>query len=363
MLLPIHSIAYAFPFKGLDIKIKGTITEMYDDNINFTKDDKKEDFMTTFSLGFSAEYEGKRRSVRFLGDIRRSYHATFTDIKNSYENLQINFRNEFTQYDTLMLSGAFSHSEVPMSFEEEFGRVRGRHDSYVNTVRIGYNKKFSERFNSYLQYTYELNTAVEETISDSYLNMINLSVNYLHSILTTFFMSYDVSNRRFKGGGDVDIHAVSLGFRKYITRRLFFDGRTGLNLVTVDNGEGDITQTVEISLTDEIDRNTLATLSFARMDEATSEKEDIFRSWQVSANLSKEFTDKLNGSIRVFYGNGRYVTSNFKYSLLGVNVGVSYEFTEHLSGQANYTYSNFDSNTEAQGYSKNVVYSGLAMTF
>ena len=50
--LLLSSMGYSFPYNGLDIKIKGAVGEMYDDNITSAIDgNKKEDFITKLTLG------------------------------------------------------------------------------------------------------------------------------------------------------------------------------------------------------------------------------------------------------------------------------------------------------------------------
>ena len=61
LIMFLASSVSAIQYKELDIKINTSIAEMYDDNINYAKENKKEDFITTLGLGLNTKYEGRRR--------------------------------------------------------------------------------------------------------------------------------------------------------------------------------------------------------------------------------------------------------------------------------------------------------------
>ncbi|RJQ23994.1 MAG: hypothetical protein C4560_00335 [Nitrospiraceae bacterium] len=353
---------FAFPYQGIDLKINSSIAETYDDNINFSKNEKEEDFITELLLGIDARYEGKRRFLNLGGNINQRFHFRFPDIKSSSENIRLNFRNEFSEYDTLQLNYNYSHSQAPESFEDEFGRVETRRSSYKNAFDAIYYKQFSERLNSSFRYIYSLSIVPEETSSDSSLNGIGLNLNYLHNASSTLYISYDFSDIKYKGGGNISFQILAAGFKKYITRQLFLDGRVGIDIVDPDIGQGYITESYDVSLTDEIDRNTVMKLSFQRSDEATSEREDIFRNWQLTGNVTREFTDKVAGSIEVFYGKGKYVTLSEGSTFLGASTNFAYNVTERLSGKAGYRYSNRDSTIDTE-YTRNTASIGLSYIF
>jgi len=354
---------FAFPYKGLDLKIRGSITETYDDNINFVSNDKKGDSITALSLGINAAYEGKRRFLNLAGNINQSFHQKYSDIKRSSENINLRFQNEFSEYDTINISYEYFHSYYPATFEEEFGRVNSRQNSYDHAFNIIYKKIFSERISSDLKYIYKLSIRPEETLSDSTFNGIGINVHYLHSRATTLYISFTASDTKYKDGGDIGTQSIAAGFKKYITRQLVLDARAGLVSVAPETGKKDVTQSIEASLTDEIDQNTTAIISFEQQDEASSDREDVFRNWQLTGSLQKELSDKIIGSFVIFYGKGKNIRAGDTTRFLGANTSITYELTEHLSGQMQYRYSNLDSTIENSGYAKNIMSLGLVYVF
>ena len=67
MLVLFLTSTNSFPLssKALDLKISSSISETYDDNLTFAKDDKKEDFITTLGLGDMNE---KKRAINCMFD-------------------------------------------------------------------------------------------------------------------------------------------------------------------------------------------------------------------------------------------------------------------------------------------------------
>lgn len=115
--------AYEFPpYMGLGLKVNGTVSEIYSNNITFAKEDenKIEDLMTMLALGMDMKYEVERRTLGLSGQVNRRIRTESSDIQNSSENVNVYFRNEFSKYDRVKLSNIFTHTQLPGSFEIGF---------------------------------------------------------------------------------------------------------------------------------------------------------------------------------------------------------------------------------------------------
>ena len=365
ILIFVPNIVCAFPYKGLDIKIQGTILEMYDDNIRFAHEDKEADFITSLVLGLGVTYEGRRRNLSFTSNINRSLHYKFSDIKSSSENLTLNFKNEFSERDRLSLKDTFSHTHTAVSFEEEFLTTRGRSERFNNSFNLNYSRDISEHFTAIARYTNWLNkiTEVEGDQSDSYANKAGLELDYLYSVATTFLVSYAFATTSYKNSGNNSTHTIATGMRKYLTRRLYLDGKVGIDFITSINNKKTVKNAIEVSLTDEIDENTVAKLAFMRRDSTTSDTGDIFSNWRITGSLKKQLSERFNSSFSGFYGQGKTVSAGITNKLLGASGAISYEFTEHLAGDFSYAYSIFDSSDETGGYNRSTASIGLTTVF
>lgn len=359
ILMLSSSKIFAFPYENIEINIQGTIAEMFDDNLTFTNEDKKEDVITTLGLGLNINYEGKKRFLNFVGQINEGFNARFKDIKTSSQSLNLSFQNEFSPYDRLIFSDTFSHSQTPAGFEEEFGRVRARREAYNNSFNLGYAREINKYLAMQTSYSYSrsLFPAEEEENTSQY--GLGLNVRYLpddtseHSLLFNF--NYTKNNV-----GNV-IYNAGLNIKKniYISKKSFFTGGLGFS----GNKINDINLNVSTSFVNEIDENTLTSIAFDMSDKLTSEGGDIFRSWQITGQFKRELSWRLNFSSSVFYGKGTFSSTEITNTFLGLNLGLFYSIREGLKGFLRYSFSNLDSSDENGEYYKNTVSTGLDWIF
>lgn len=359
-LLLYPSLAYTFPYKGTDVKIRLIITEMYDDNVTFSREERKGDFITRMELNFALTEESRRSRIELGGDISRGFYARYSDIKDSTGQATLNFTHELSEYDRVTLKVLYSRYEYPLTFEEEFGRVSGRYSTYNSTFGINYFRDISEHFSINTAYTHRINRSSRRGSIRSYNNNFRVRVDYIHDIYSTFFLTYNGSRTGYEGRDSITNHTLAVGMRQYITKRLFLDGSAGANYLSTF---GFAKNFIEVALTDEIDQRTTARLSFVRRDQSVSDRRDVFSNWRVNSTVTRGFLKRMEGSFSIFYGRGRFEISDVTQRLVGLSSGINYMFNEHLSGSLHYNYSNFDSSNELQGYSRNTLQLGIIMAF
>lgn len=356
-LLLVNSNAYSFTYKGLDMQVQGTIAEMFDDNLTFTKKDKKGDLITTLGLGLNINYEGKKRFLNFGGQINEGFNARFKDIKTSTQSLNLSFQNEFSQFDRITLSGTFSHSQTPASFEEEFVRVKGRREAYDNSFNLGYTKEINKYLTLQTSYSYSKSLFPAEEEGNTSQYGLGLNVRYLSDDASEYSLLFNYTKNN---AGNV-IYDAGLSIKKniYISEKSFFTGGLGFS----GNKVNDINLNINISFVNEIDENTLTSIAFNMSDKLTSEGGDIFRSWQITGQFKRELSWRLNFSSSVFYGKGTFSSTDITNTLMGLNLELFYLIREDLKGFLKYSFSNLDSSDENAGYYKNIVSTGFNWIF
>ena len=362
--------AYEFPpYEGLNLKIEGKISENYSNNVTFAKDKENriEDFMTMLALGLDMKYEGKRRALGISGRASRRVKTKSTDIQNSSENLTVNFRNEFSEYDAISVNNTFTHTQMPETFEDEFGRIQGRFDSYNNGLSFQYNRIINKYFNVGVNYDNRFYSNSREGTKDLYKNGVRLRVNYIHSAATDFSLSSNFSKSEFEGGDDVSMYLISAGVGHYITKRLQFRAGAGVN-VSSRGEDRNTRQDINISLSNQIDENTNASLSYTRGVQLSADTGNLFSNWRITGRLTRQLLEDLNGSLSGFYGQGEYDLTGVTDTLAGASASLSYNFWRgkrgsRVSGSLGYTYSNLDSTDEDRGYDRNSITSGVNIVF
>lgn len=359
----------SYSYKGFDIHITEiAVSETFDDNVTLANENEREDFITDAGLGVGVKYEGKNRTLELIGSVTQRLFARNSNFDNTTEDVILSFQNEFSEYDRMSLNNFFTHSNEPLFFredffEEQFGRGGGRFEYFRNRFNIDYSRDITKQLTTIVRYDNYLDAFSGVDIEDSLLNKASVEADYLFSSATTALFSYDFTNRRFEGGNDASINTVTAGIRQYITKKLYFDGRTGLNFIDTFD-DGNLTKPLYFaSFTYQKDTDTIARLSFEKKNDTSPYVEDIFDRWKTTASVSRQLLERLWGSFSVFYGDGEYISSNFKTRLLGANSTLRYDITKYLKGNMTYTFSESDSNIETAGYTKNTFLLGLTAEF
>lgn len=362
----------SYNYKGFDIKItEVSISETFDDNLTFTKENKQDDFITYAGFVLGVQYAGKTRTFELTGDIVNQTFAKNDNFNNITQHINLNFKNEFSKRDRISLSSSFTHFEAPESsdsdesyFSEQFGRTGGRLELFRNKFNIDYSNDLAKQLSLVVKYANEINIFSGVDLPNSFLNRPGLGLIYIFSPTATIFsFSYDFTSIQFENEQDATINTIGPGIRQYITKKLYFDGRTGVDFIDSFDDENLTKPFVQASLTYIIDEKTSARLSFNKKYDTNPYFSGIFNNWRTSASLTRQVLERLGCSLSIFYGEGEVVSSTFEQELLGVNSSLKYDISRNLKGNLTYTYSQQDSNVETVGYSKNTVFLGLVAEF
>jgi len=366
---------YAFIYKGLDLKINGVITEIYDDNINFTKENRKEDFITKMIMNVNILYEKKHQILSLSGNLEQEVFAKREQFSNLDGGFSINLQREFSPYDMVGLSNTYTYSFEPGSFEDQFGKMESKQKTAYNKLNLSYFRDFGEYLNISTAYSYEVNSLGDEgvlflgeTAGSSYQNSLNLTAYFPHGADTSHLLSYSFAARKYKTTKDTVIkHTLTTGVRSYITKQLYIDGTIGADFIIKDTesktvkGLGGYGRAL---LTDEF-KNTNVRFSIEKRKDANVFTEELFDAWKTTASVTSQLSKRLSCSLSGFYGEGLYESLNIIEKLFGANIGFSYGFSENFWGELNYVhslrvFSNYEQNP---GYSRNTVEAGLHITF
>ena len=361
MALPADS--YAFRFGNIDIDLRGKLDNTYDDNITYLPNDEKADFYTTPSVGLGAKYEGKRLSFDISGDFNQDVFYTYHKFDNMSENAALNLLYELSSHDTLTLIDSFTHDYDARSFEAAFGRTSGRYSYYWNNLDLTMTHEITKQFSLAARFADYVSLYDRSGLSNSVYNKFGGLFQYYLSSITMFFGSYDYSVRTFSTGGSPSSNVFALGLRQYFTKKLYLEGQGGIELIKPFGGGDETRPYYMVSLIGDLDENTRASLSYLKEDYTTTYSKDLFSYWRFSGDFSRKLLERLWLSLSAFYGNGEYKVVTTKEKYTGASLGLTYDITKDIQGSINYTYSQTDSNVDANDYTKNVIRLRIKMEF
>lgn len=359
----------SYSYKGFDMQITGiSVGETFDDNITYARRNKEEDFITLAGIGLGVRYEGRARSFELTGNVTQRLYAKNSNFNNTTEEVALNFSNEFSEHARITLSNVFVHSNEPLFnrtdfFDEQFGRRGGQFEHFRNRFNIDYTRDFTKQFTIIARYGNSLDAFSGVDAQDTFLNTAGFEADYLLSSTTTLLFSYDFVHREFENNNNASINTVATGIRQYITSKLYFDIRPGLDFIDSFDDKNLTKPVIMTSLTYQKDADTIARLKFEKKYDTNAYNEDIVNKWRTTASVTRQLMERLRCSLSVFYSEGEFISSDFKNRLLGANSTFDYDITKILKGNFTYTYSQSDANSPTAGYTKNTVFLGLTAEF
>lgn len=363
----------SYKYKGFDIKILGIhVAETYDDNISFSDEDKEEDLITHVGFELGVNYEGKTRSFELAGKITDQIFAKQPEQNNVTQFVNLNFKNEFSKRDRISLKNVFEHFEAPSSgdttaegyYSSQFGRTAGRFEYFKNKFDIAYSYDIAKQSSLFVKYANEINIFSGTDRENSLLNKPGFGLSYTFSPTATIFsFSYDFTSIQFENETNATINTIGAGIRQYITKKLYFNGGTGIDLIDSFDNENLSEPFFLASLTYILEEKTQASILFDKKYTTNPYFADIWNSWRTSASLTRQILKRLGCSLLIFYGDGKIVSSGFEQNLLGLSSSLRYDISRNLKGTLTYTYTQSDTNDESSEYSKNTLFLGLIAEF
>jgi hypothetical protein len=355
--------AFSASLGNVQLTPYASIKEIHDDNITFTKDNTRDDFITQTSLGLKAAYDGKTQSADMSGTIDWNAFAQNRSFNNLSQEFSVNAAKELSPYDRLALSEAFRHAEEPRSFDDQLGRTAGRYSYCQNQASLVYTREITKQLSTSFNYSHSLVTYSRSDLTNSYLNKMGVDSQYAFSSASIAIVSYAFSRRTFGSGSPALTHTVTAGGRRYLTGKLYLEGASGVNFLKAYTGRRYTKPFFNCSLNNTIDAITFANISFIRQYSPNANLGDIFNSWQVSAGFSRQLLRKLAGNCSLFYGKGAYISADIKDTFTGVNTGLAYDLREKIQLLLEYGYAQTTSNYANREYARNSISAGLKMSF
>lgn len=355
--------ASAYRAGGADISCETVLVETFDDNISSVKDNPRSDFITGFNCALKAAYEGRNSAARLTARITPEFFTRYSRFNNVAEGLTAEGSYDFSRHDRLSFREDFIHAEEPPGFEDEFGRASGRYAYLRNRFDIAYLRQITRQFSLSGRYAHDAYAPSGGGLSDSLQNAVGLSGEYTLNSMTVLSAAGDFSRRRFRPGSHAERRAVSGGIRRFFTSQLYADARAGVDFISSYDGSRQTAPFFEAAVTDEVDKNTDARLSFIRRHDTNSYTSDIFDNWRLSLFLQRRLLPRTGVSLTAFFGRGAYTRLGIKDEDRGVSVSLRYDVRENAAVTIGYGFSRVNSNFDNREYTRNRITAGISLIF
>lgn len=357
------SSSYAFLWNNIEVTPRVALSETYDDNITFIKNNPVSDAVTCALIGLGFKIEGKTHSLALDANVAHEFFSQNTSFNNTAEDVTLRLQKELSKYDLIKITDSFSHSEEPRSFEDAFGRTSGRYFTYCNVFNTGYHRDLNQQLAWDFRYANDLTDFSQKDLSDSAMNTVGTSLEYAFDSANILGLNYAWNKRDFSPGPAATEQEVSLNLRHFFTTQLYLDVQPGANFVSSYNDKDYTKPMVRVFLTNDIDKNTQAGISFEKKYTTTAYTQDLFNIWRVSMTYLKQLTNRSSAAFNAFYGHGDYVITDILEKYQGVAIGCMYDLTKKAKLNLSYAFSQNSSTAETDSYTKNTFFLGVTFEF
>ncbi len=366
LLLFSTSTSEAFPYKGYDISMSASLSQVYDSNINFNDDDddsKTDGYRVNGGVDLSLRRSLRRGYFDMTGGFRRGFYYNLGDVESESASLAISFSHDFSQSLRIKMVNNYYYSTEPYSFGEEFFRETGRYDLHRNTFQFSLFKDVTKDFFLDTSYSHTNIWRDERSLEEDYSSdTFRLGLNYRQGADKTYYLSYSISESNHEDSDDTTYHQIRAGIKKFLTLRTNISGYVGFSFEDSDTGLEDASNSFSVSLNHMINRTTTAGLDIYWGNFLFNEDDVFSENWRISGRLDRNISEKTAGSVNVFYGEYDTDEHGGTNEFLGIGGTFNYQYSRHFNVNLGLSYSR-SRQEDGVGYSRKSASLGVTYSY
>ena len=191
---------------------RAAVTEKYSDNIDLTNNDKKSDFITTPTVGFTLEMPGQTTGLSLSYDGGYNFYADHDENDGWQHNALGSFWHNFTRDTRLDLNNAFLYAKDPLSNRDvvnqqgdvvapgDFSNRTGLNTYYRDYSTARLTHQFGPENSTYAQFIYGFLKNNSDQFQDSQEISPSVGVTYWWSTFTGIELEGDYLRGLYSGG-------------------------------------------------------------------------------------------------------------------------------------------------------------------
>lgn len=371
----IVTIKYVFAWEFI---LEGEVRETFDDNIESTVETvfekKKYDFITGMILGLGVRNEGKTYTLDIIGHVRQQIFARHFDLTNNNQDITVNLNKAFSELISFTINDSFHHYPEAERFEDLFGNVQGRTWYWSNNfglngilevnkyymISINYTNQFSKYFytrtRQYYLNNYFYSNYSNQNLEYSFTQTARMQHEFHWDSSNNIYIFYEYQWTEQNLNGIFQTHRPGIGYHHDFTRQLFVEVRIspdivlpphdirtlysvyGIQMLISPQELYYITLYTYAALSNDVDEQTNATLSFTYQNSIIANSADTTTNWQIAGDVTRQLLDRLSFTSSIFYGQAYFYASRSTNRLFGFSLSIAYEFTEYVSGSIGYDF-------------------------
>jgi len=357
LLLLLH-----YQTQALEFIVRGSVNEMYDDNINSSSIDPESDWVTNLMLGVAVRSEGHTRELELAGNIYQSLHLENQEANEFYQDATLSINKSFSENIAITISDTFQHYPEAQSYGAMFERS-GVEDGYIqNDFASGLILYVTHKL--FINGVYN-NSIVEnesEIVADSISHNPGGIIGYHFNSANIVRAGYIYSLMRYDNNTQARGDTGYAEYERHLTRQLRGIVHGGYDYNEMEEGES-LSSRWLVSLIDDVDERNELNISFLKESSISNIINDTYNYWRVSGTLSREVSLRTSVNAEIFYGEGFYEISRVKNKFAGLSFDLAYALSDFVNLIAEYSFMwsrREEPLIDESSYERNQIYLGIS---
>jgi len=390
----------SFSYARLEATPSISVSELYDDNIDLEKTNKKIDWVTTVSPSINLNLVSENNSLLF------SYAPTVVRYKNEeqYNTVRhsgtLSFSETLSKHLKFDLDDTYVRSEDPIEQTAGIYGIRQTRNAYQrntgdgsisylfgteDTIKLGYhnsllkNKDITLEDNIYsnpstgLTYWFNIKNGIEFNYqrifanfsrddnnipSDAYTgNNVDIKYNYRFNPHTTATLGYNLNTRVFNGATEnYDVHEGTIGLTHAFSDKASFALSGGYFQLKNERSFDDKGYSYNVSLMNNFNRGNLTITGSGGWREGYQEaiRTGFIKYWGMDSRFNYQIMERWNNYARLSYMQNKEETGR-KYKTYSGTYGWSISFLKWFSLSVDYSRANRHDDVSTYNYVDNRV--------
>ncbi len=347
----------------LSINVTASLKTAYDDNITYSSVHSISDSVTSLEAGLELNQRSRTRQLSLKTDVIEEIFAQHSNFDNTAEDLNLDYKQDFSRHDHLELTDLLEHTYQPTTFEEAFGRTAGRYSTLTNQTGISLVHEYNPHLSQEVHYKDIISYFSHNGPTDSMLFVGGTKLSYAVNSATILTQSYDYMRRLFSNGPSATINALLSSVRRYFTPQFYLDLGVGPDIIKNYAGKNFTMPHYYLGLTDQITQKSSVKFTYEKDDSGDIWNKDLLNSWRTTLYFSQKFSPRLLATLGVFYGQGRYNVLGVNEKFQGAQTSLDFKLTKKTQLSLGYTFSDALSKNPNFAYRRNYVYVSVNITF
>jgi len=347
---------------SLEFIVRGSVNEMYDDNINTSSEDPESDWITNLMFGAAVRSEKRRGELEIAGNLYQNIHLKHEEMNEFYQDALLSIDKSFSERIAITISDTFLHYPEAQSFGAMFERNETE-DGYIqNNFTSGLTLYVTRKL--FLNGVYNNSIVKNESneVADSVLHNPGGAIGYSFDSANIVRAGYMYSLMKYNDNTQARGDTGYVEYERYLTRQLRGIFHGGYNYIEMEEGES-LSSRWMVSLIDDVDERNELNITFLKESLISNITNDIYNYWRVSGTLSREVSLRISVNSEIFYGEGFYEISRVENKLVGFSFDLAYAVSDFINLITGYSFicsSTEDPLIDEASYKRNQIYVGMS---